>query len=329
LIGLIFKSTNQPINQQSMNHSTPRPQEFLNQVGNNRHFPYLCVLCLVIVILPACRTTPQPPAFSSTLLGSVQKDILYCKPDDKPQYMDIYYPDSGGPWPVVLFVHGGGWQQGDKAGGEYMQFLNDHGILLASINYRLSDEGEFPIMIEDAKCAVRYLRTYSAELNIDPDRIGAAGWSAGGHLAALLGLAQPGAGWDDGEFAGQSSQVQAVAAKSGIHDFTVSMPEVLNTVIIEAFGTSAGNSSPENLNASPVTYITPDAPPFLIVHGEVDDLVPVEQSEILHARLTEAGVPATLIIVQGGDHGLQGEAATPSQPEIWQAVGEFFESSLK
>ena len=200
---------------------------------------YLRLLLLFIITLTACNTTPQPPEFSTDLFGTVQKDIIYCTPDNKPQVMDIYFPDSGGPWPVVLYVHGGGWQLGDKVEAEFLQFLTENGILLAAINYRLAEEGEFPIMIEDSKCAVRYLRTYSAEYNIDPERIGAGGSSAGGHLAALLGLTGKNAGWDTDEFADQSSQVQAVVALSGIHDFTAEMPEDLNEVIDDTFKCAA------------------------------------------------------------------------------------------
>lgn len=293
---------------------------------NIRLIPYLIVL--VTATLTACRTTPEPPAFSTAKLGTVQRDIVYCTPDNKPQTMDIYFPDSGGPWPAVLYVHGGGWQLGDKVEGEYLRFLNDNGILLASINYRLTEDGKFPIMIEDVKCAVRYLRAYSAEYNINPDRIGAAGGSAGGHLVALLGLTGNEAGWDEGEFAEQSSQVQAVVALSGIHDFTVAMPADINNVIYEAFDKFAGNEDPENVAASPVTYITPDAPPFLIIHGDNDELVPVEQSEILYAQLTEAGVPSTLIIVEGGNHYLRGPNPSLTLEEIWAAIGEFFDETL-
>jgi acetyl esterase/lipase len=262
-------------------------------------------------------------------LGTAVTDITYCLPNDLPQKMDIYYPASGGPWPVLLYVHGGSWREGDKAEGEGWRGMNDSGFLVASINYRMAAEGKFPVMIEDVKCAVRYLRAHSAELNIDPQRIGAIGASAGGHLVALLGLAGPEAGWDDGEYAGQSSRVQAVLSMSGLSDFTVKMPSGINSSIYYAFGKLAGDDALENVAASPVTYITADAPPFLIIHGDNDGVVPVEQSEILHGRLQQAGAASQLIIVQGGDHGLQGPEATPTQVEISAAISAFLEESLK
>ena len=277
---------------------------------------------------PTATAVPTP-TFDATKLGTAQLDVNYCTPEDKPQYMDIYFPGSGGPWAVLLYVHGGSWREGDKAEGEGWRGMNDSGFLVAAINYRMAADGKFPIMIEDVKCAVRYLRANSADLNIDPDRIGAIGASAGGHLVALLGTAGKEAGWDEGEFADQSSEVQAVLSMSGFSDFTAKMPSGINSSIYYAFGKLAGTDDPKNIAASPVTYITPDSPPFLIIHGDNDGVVPVEQSQILHARLVEAGVSSTLIIVEGGDHSLQGPETSPTQEEISAAISAFFEETLK
>jgi acetyl esterase/lipase len=274
-------------------------------------------------------TTVPTPTFDASKLGTAVLDITYCTPDDSPQYMDLYFPQSGGPWPVLLYVHGGSWREGDKAEGEGWRGMNDSGFLIAAINYRMAADGKFPIMIEDVKCAVRYLRANSSQLNIDPDRIGAIGASAGGHLVALLGTAGPGAGWDVDQYTEQSSQVQAVLTMSGLSDFTAQIPGGLNSSIYYAFGKLAGTDDPKNIAASPVTYITPDDPPFLIIHGDNDGVVPVEQSQILHTRLTEAGVSSTLIIVEGGDHGLQGPDTNPTQEEISAAISIFFEENLK
>lgn len=290
-------------------------------------------------ILAACNTivpeaTPTPttvptPTFDASRLGTAALDIAYCIPNDLPQYMDIYYPASGGPWPVLLYVHGGSWREGDKAEGEGWRGMNDSGFLVAAINYRMAAEGKFPVMIEDVKCAVRYLRAHSAELNIDPGRIGAIGASAGGHLVALLGTAGKEAGWDVGEYLDYSSEVQSVLTMAGLSDFTADMPGGINSSIYYAFGKLAGTDDPVNIAASPITYITPDAPPFLIIHGDNDGVVPVEQSQILHERLVAAGVPSTLIIVEGGDHSLQGPNTTPGQDEISAAINDFLETTLK
>jgi acetyl esterase/lipase len=304
---------------------------------------YLLLLIAVFIGLQACQAepavqeppTPAPlptPAFDTAKYGSAHLDLTYCTPEEMPQKMDIYYPQEGGPWPVVMYVHGGSWMEGDKAEGEGWRGLNDSGYLVVSVNYRMAAEGKFPVMIEDLKCAVRYLRAHSAEHNLDPERIGAIGASAGAHLVALLGTADEAAGWDEGEYADQSSRVQAVVPLSGIYDFTIKVPSGIGTPIYYAFGTLAGKESPEMLAASPVTYIDADDPPFLIIHGTQDAVLPVEQAEIMHAQLTKAGVPSTLVIVENGDHGLNpsfGREVSHTWEDINQIIFDFWETNLK
>ena len=301
------------------------------------------VLIAAILLLPACQrisvfsgtATPEPtptPAFDPAKFGGAEIDITYCSPEGLLQKLDLYYPPSGGPWPALFYVHGGSWMEGDKAEGEGWRGMNASGYLVASVNYRMAAEGKFPVMIEDLKCALRFLKAHSAEYNLDPNRIAAIGASAGGHLVSLLGTADESAGWDEGEYADQSSQVQAVVSMSGVYDFTVKVPSGIGTPIFYAFGALAGKASPEMLAASPVTHIDPDDPPFLILHGTSDGVLPVEQAEIMHARLTEAGVSSTLVIVENGDHGLQalsGKETSPSPEEINQIIFDFLETNLK
>ena len=232
-----------------------------------------------------------------------------------------------------MYIHGGGWIEGDKAEGEGWRYLKDNGFLVVSVNYRLGNyQTKFPAMIEDVKCTGRFLRAHSDEYNIDTDRIAAVGASAGGHLVALLGTAEKSAGWDVGEYLDQPSEVQAVIVMSGISDFTSNIPSGLNGSIYYAFGKLAGKDTPENVAASPISYITPDDPPFLIIHGDRDGVVPVEQARILRSKLSEIGVPTTLIIVEGGDHGLQnpkGGDTDPTGAEINQTIRKFLEETLK
>ena len=146
---------------------------------------------------PAPTSSPSPTPFDR--YGQALTDVTYCRMGGQPQKMDVYFPNSGGPWPVFLYVHGGGWNKGDKAEGAGWRYLNDHGYLVVSVNYRLAAYNiKFPAMIEDVKCAVRSLRAHAGEYNLNPDRIGVLGASAGGHLAALLGTSDPGAGWEFG-----------------------------------------------------------------------------------------------------------------------------------
>lgn len=301
-----------------------------------RIFPLITLLCWLVACgaeaTPTATPTPtlEPtPTFEAAKYGTAVTDLTYCEPEGKPQKMDIYYPSSGGPWPVLLYVHGGSWREGDKAEGAGWRGMNDKGFLVAAVNYRMAAEGKFPVMIEDVQCAVRFLRAHSAELNINPDQIGAIGASAGGHLVALLGTADETADWDRSEYGEQSSRVQAVVSMAGLSDFTVELPSGINTAIYYAFGSLTGSDSPKMATASPVTYISSDDPPFLLLHGNKDGVVPVEQSEIFQQRLTEAGVSSTLVIVQNGDHSLQGANTSPTSDEIFDTIVMFLETNLK
>jgi len=288
------------------------------------------LILFLALLLSSCGAKST---FDSSKLGTAELDVIYCTMNDLPQKMDIYYPSSGGPWPVIMYVHGGSWYQGDKAEGEGWRGLNEQGFLVVSVNYRLGDyQTKFPAMIEDVKCAVRYLRTHAGDYNIDPDHIGAIGASAGGHLVALFGTADESAGWDVGEYLERSSRVQAVISMAGIADFTSNIPRGLNGSIYYAFGKLAGKDSPENVAASPITYITSDDPPFLILHGDRDGVVPLEQAKILNQKLTEANGSNKFVIVEGGDHGLQsptGGETNPAGAEINQMIVDFLEANLK
>ena len=293
----------------------------------------ILLLLPAMVVLVACSAAPANPTPAPfDRYGQALIDAPYCSMDGQPQKMDVYFPDSGGPWPVFLYVHGGGWNKGDKAEGAGWKYLNEQGYLVLSVNYRLAAYNvKFPAMIQDVKCAVRYLRAHAGEYNLDPERIGALGASAGGHLVALLGTSDGSAGWDVGEYLDQSSRVQAVVAEAVFSDFTQHMPDSIAMAIYFALGEIPGTSSPVLKAASPVTYVSPDDPPFLILHGEKDGLAPVEQARLLHASLKAAGVSSNLVVVQNGEHGLNsvnGNPAAPSAQEISQLILNFLNANL-
>jgi acetyl esterase/lipase len=184
-------------------------------------------------------------------------------------------------------------------------------------------------MIEDVKCAVRYLRAHAAEYNLDVNHIGAVGASAGGHLVALLGTADDSAGWDTGEYTDQSSRVQAVVNMAGFSDFTREVYDSISMAIFYALDEMPGSDSRKTVAASPITYITPDDPPFLIIHGDDDGIAPLEQSQVLDEKLKAAGVASTLVIVKNGPHSLQGDNISPTSEEISTMIINFFEDQLK
>jgi acetyl esterase/lipase len=268
---------------------------------------------------------PSPNPF--TLYGEALADVPYCTTDTTLQKMDVYFPDSGGPWPVLAYVHGGSWMHGDKS--EAIMFadgMTPQGYLLVSINYRLYPEGKFPNMIEDVKCAIRFLRAHAGAYNLDPNRIAAMRSSAGGHLVSLLGTSDVSAGWDVGEYLDQSSRVQAVIAMAPVTDLTRNFP---NADIEAMRGVGFGEDN--IVLASPITHVTVDDPPFLLIHGDRDEVVPFEQAQLMYDRLVQTNVPAQLVIVKNAGHSLTAPdgTATPTSDEINQIITDFLAKYLK
>ena len=170
----------------------------------------LCVSCL--------SAQTREPSFT------IVSDVPYCTGAGRALLMDVFVPKrrNAMPTPAVLWIHGGGWERGDKNGNSGAQLLATEGFVTASLFYRLSGDSPFPADIEDCKCAIRFLRANAAKYGIAPDRIGVAGASAGGHLAELVATADRTAGLEgDGGWDGVSSKVQAAASYYGVSDFTV------------------------------------------------------------------------------------------------------------
>lgn len=207
-----------------------------------------------------------------------------------------------------------------------MPLLLQRGYLVASLDYRLAPAHKYPAQVQDVKCAIRHLRARAARYGLDPARIGAWGGSAGGQLVSLLGTADASAGFDAaGDFRAQSSAVQAVAAISAITDLT--HPEELFDDYSRAFRTWPDPASPEMVEASPVTHVSPDDAPFLLVVGEDDGIVLTEQSRRLHRRLREAGVESSLLIVGNAGHDLEPtDGPTDPSPDVINSrLADFFD----
>ena len=254
-------------------------------------------------------------------------DIPYCPLGTSSQKMDVYFPESGGPWPAVVYVHGGSWTHGDKSeAAMFARLMTSQGYLVVSLNYRLYPAATFPAMIQDVKCAIRSLRAHASEYNLDPNRIAAVGPSAGGHLVALLGTTDPSAGWDVGEYLDQSSRVQAVIAMAGVMDLSRSFPNAdIESIRLIGFGEY------NVVEASPITHVTVDDPPFLLIHGDLDELVPYEQSQLMYDKLVQMNVPAQLVIVTNATHSFIGPKGntTPTLVEINQIIFDFLAKYLQ
>ncbi len=265
----------------------------------------------------------------------IERDVIYGKADGVELKLDFYFPKkTEGKLPVTVYVHGGGWQNGDKGSGAGTMAIGElvkRGYLVASVNYRLAPTYKFPAQIEDVKCAIRFLRAQANEYNLDPKRIGVWGGSAGGHLVALLGTSDAKAGLEGkGGWADQSSRVQAVVDLFGPTDLTVEFPGGNARIAETVFG--AASSKDEVMKrASPVTYITPDDPPYLILHGDSDRLVPLSQSEELHQRLRAAGVPSKLVVVKNAGHSFKPSGGTPQpdRQELTKMIADFFDQTLR
>jgi acetyl esterase/lipase len=289
------------------------------------------IVLAAAVLAAACSAAQDPAAKPSREFA----DVVYAKVGDRELHIDIAVPEDGAGklHPAVVWIHGGGW----KAGTHKMNLarsLTDYGCVVASVEYRLSGEAIFPAQITDCKAAIRFLRAKSKDYGIDPDRIGVWGGSAGGHLVALLGTT---AGMKEleGDYGnvGVSSKVQAVCDFYGPADLTV-VPEIAVKKkkpgpVAELLGGKPTEKPELAKLASPIYFVSRDAPPFLLVHGDKDPLVPIAQSEKFYEALKKAGVDATFIRVKDGGHGFSRSGIEPTWAEIMKSVREFFDRHLK
>ena len=290
----------------------------------HRSFGYaaLCSIALVLMALTAAGIPRGVDASRDSatfnLLVQTLRDLEYARIGNDSLKLDLYLPEGEGPFPLIIWVHGGGWASGDKvlnpSGPQVRQ--TSRGYAVASINYRLSHQAKFPAQIEDCKGAVRWLRAHSVQYNLDPARIAVWGSSAGGHLAALVGTSG-GVNeleGNEGNLA-YSSRVQAVVDWFGPTDLLKmsadSLPFPCNIIDHDSpFSPEALligcpiQTCPDKAElANPIKYISADDPPFLIMHGERDCLVGPPQSQRLRDALATVGVRVNLKFIEGAGHG--------------------------
>jgi acetyl esterase/lipase len=258
---------------------------------------------------------------------AIEQNLVYGRGGETDLRLDLAMPKSGeGPFPAVMFLHGRGWREGSRQDmSQFVEGMAGLGYVSVTIEYRLVPAARFPAQVEDCKAGVRWLRANAARYRIDPDHIGVVGFSAGGHLAALLGVTGPGDGLEGtGGNPDQSSRVQAVVSFFGPTDFsTRDWPADLEReVIIPFLGGSIAERPKMYRKASPYNYVTKDAPPFLLFHGSEDELVPVDQSKRLAGKLTSAGVPVQLVILDGERHGFSDANNQKAMRKMLDFLGE-------
>ncbi|MGZ3667787.1 MAG: alpha/beta hydrolase fold domain-containing protein [Ktedonobacterales bacterium] len=317
--------------------------------------PALLVVSLMswpALTLSAPNAAWFPAAEPSTLSAPAGQmtTLEYCHPGGDPLAMDLSEPAAtfARPVPVVFYIHGGegliGNRQVSSLGSDAVYFtelrsnLLARGFAVGSIDYRFPPLYGMLDQVVDAKCAVRFLRAHATELGIDPQRIGVYGASEGGYLGAMLGLAGLDAGFDKGQYLDQSSRVQAVVDMWGPTDLTDwrGTPSWVYT-LGEGLGISRQGTAlradqapanPRKNYASPVSYVAPGAPPFLIIQGADDWFIAPHHSQGLASLLQAANVPTTLVMVQHDEHGLAaptpGQIEQPSPDVLIQMIQDFF-----
>jgi acetyl esterase/lipase len=292
-----------------------------------QRFVVLCSIVLTGLALAQTKPTTRPRANALPEGTTFLRDVPYMKGGGKSQSFDIAIPpNTTKPLPLIVCVHGGGWQGGDKAPNPGVGLVR-FGYVVASINYRLSQEAIWPAQIFDCKAAVRFLRAHADEYHIDPDRVGVWGASAGGHLVALLGTSADVKELEGDEGNEQfSSRVQCVVDFFGPTDLTKIRDEhVAGDALTHLFGGPLRDHLDLAKQASPVTYVTKDDAPCLMMHGTKDPLVEVKQSEYLDEALKKVGVESHLEILEGAGHG----GPQFNTPKNLMMVFNFFNKHLK
>lgn len=301
----------------------------------------MLAVCVALVVgSAACAQgkAPQRPPLPSGFIA--EYDVAYVAGGDEAQRLDIYFPEKAPekPLPLLIWIHGGGWTGGSKTQMPYLSQL-PRGYAAASLEYRFSQKAKFPAQIQDCQAAIRWLRANASKYHLDPARFGVGGASAGGHLAALVGTSGgkntfPKIGGNDE----QSDRVQAVCDIFGPANFwTVIKQAEADTTVKNIFQWNKGDPYSKLIAArlgedqaaceavSPVTYVTADNPPFLILHGDRDTLVPYAQSVELSERLAKVNVSCLLQRLPGAGHG--GPLFT--SPTVLKLATDFFDKHLQ
>lgn len=276
--------------------------------------------------------------FLSTLLFCVDlrgeeieitRDIVYGRAGDIDLHLDLARPaELAEPAPCIVVIHGGAWRGGNKSMhiNEIRRFA-EQGYVSATVQYRLCPQHRFPAQVEDVKCAVRYLRGHADEYSIDPDRIGAVGFSAGAHLSMMLGTMDPDDGLEgDGGWADQSSKVQAVVSFFGPTDLPgEDIPPRSIPLVTEFIGGPKSEMLDAYNRASPITYVSQGDAPMLLLQGTEDPLVPHSQAIKMVEAMTQADVPGRVEFLIDAGHGWGGEELNRSI----QVTNEFFDRYLR
>jgi acetyl esterase len=256
----------------------------------------------------AMKTLASILLLSMPAFAELRTDIEFASKGDVRLTLDAYVPEGAGPFPAVIVVHGGGFTRGDKQTFVKPLFepLSRGGFAWFTINYRLAPAYRFPAAVEDVESAVEYVKTHAKQYKADSNRIALVGESAGGHLVSFAGTRKK-----------PNARVAAVVSFYGPHDLASrARSQRILTDSIKAFlGLSELNDESFELlrKASPITRVFKDMPPYLLIHGTKDDLVPYDQSVLMCEKMKQAGARCEIFTVEGGAHGVGS----------WERIPEF------
>ena len=275
----------------------------------------------------AATATPSSPSVASAV--EFTPNVVYGRGGDVDLHLDIARPiDQIDPSPCVVFIHGGGWRMGDKSmHAKHVQSFAQRGYVAATVQYRFCPKYRFPCQVEDVKCAVRYLRANADKYGIDQDRIGAVGFSAGAHLAMMLGTMDEADGLEGtGGWEGQASKVQAVVSYFGPTDFrTGPVPLTAEPLLNDFIGGPRDDHEEAWHAASPAKYVNKGDAPMLLFQGTNDPLVPFTQAMQLATEMASTGIPGRVELIMKMGHGWRGKELDRTT----EATFKFFDEHLK
>lgn len=269
-----------------------------------------------------------PPSTGDPQIVTVN-DLAYSTVDGAELRLDLAAPVAGpGPFPAVVVFYGGAWRTGNKWGNRpVLAEFARRGFVAIAPQYRHCPANRFPAQVHDAKAAVRWLRAHAGDYKVDGDRIGAMGYSAGAHLALMLGTTGPADGLEGPAPAdAPGTRIQAVVNYFGPTDLAATDISPLSQSLVRDFlGATAADQPKLAASASPLTFVDRTDPPVLTFHGTADSVVPVTQATRLSEAMTRAGVKGRTELLSGLGHGWAG----PALARTMEATYAFFAQELR
>ena len=272
-----------------------------------------------------------PVPLSAADAVTIKSDVVYGTVDKTQLRMDIAFPTKqSDPLPCIVVIHGGAWMQGNKSmHTDDIKYFAKQGYVSVSVGYRLAPRHRFPAQVEDVKCAIRYLRANCKKYNIDPEQIGAVGFSAGAHLSMMLGTMDKEDGLEGkGGWPDELSKVQAVVSYFGPTQLDANDIPSNSVPLVSTFIGGSQKEKPEAYRqASPLTYVSPEDAPMLLFHGTSDPIVPYSQAIKMVTAMTRHNIPGRVELLMNADHG--DNWGVEEFERTKDATSAFFEKHLK